>query len=95
MENYVQVFVQQLAQLVMRNVLEELVWMDAQCLTLACQRPLALMEQQFVQHHALFPVLKTICTVMVALMSMDVKSQTPVFQKKVYNTYISLTSVTY
>ena len=67
--------------------------MDAQCLIHVFQRPLALMDQQFVQQHALFPVLKTICTVMVALMSMDVKGQTPVFQKKVYNTHISVTSV--
>ena len=69
--------------------------MDAQCLTLACQRPLALMEQQFVQHHALFPVLKTICIVMVDLISMDAKGQTPVFQKMVYNTYISIRLVIY
>ena len=69
--------------------------MDAQCPIHVLQRPLALMDQQFVQQHALSHVLQTICTVMVALMSMDVKSQTPVFQKRVYNSYISVTSVIY
>ena len=69
--------------------------MDAQCQIHVFRSLLVLMEQQFVQQHVLSHVLQTICTVMVALMSMDVKSQTHVSQMTVRFSYISIRSVTY
>ena len=64
--------------------------MDARCQIHVFRSLLVLMEQQFVLQHALSHVLETICTVMVALMLMDVKSQTPVFQMTVRFSYITI-----